>query len=1791
MSQQAAAGRGAPAAAGRGGRGRGRFYRGKGDPPSKGFKSAISEIASDTFNTGQNRFAAQFTQSRKNVANYLQRTASDEGYLVAETVRTGKAQVIALPPPIDTTAGDAEDQKIIREEAVRAIAKRRAKLDSALKKGYATVWDQCSQEVRDKLEASDDWERTQREQSLHDLIGKIERICVGFDDHKQEIFNLVQALKTLFLYTQTDKETVEEYSRNFKSLWDTVEAFGGSPGLHRGLVEGVLRTPGKVRDVNNITEGEDIAAEEEVAEAVKAALLISGADKRRYGKLKEQLANNYLLGTDQYPNTLEKATRILGNYQVAKPTLYEDRRIEGGGLAFIQRGTRGGRGRGGQGRGTPGRGEGGSTNAGDAGAGGDASGTSSGGGTPRTNNAGESHCYHCGEEGHWARECPHLTAEQQEQLHIAVEGSEEQDEGETGHQFLHVSMLQADELPDNRAYLDGCSTVTAFKSKEYLNNIRSVKRGVKINCNSGVMRTNEVGDYGSMNVWYIPDGIANIFSMNELEKKYRITYDSWEGYYTVHTANGEVRFYKDENGLPYIDLGESSENAAAMLVQTGSEDAANVFVQTVRQNYEGYTKREILRAKEARRAMGMIGYPSEQDFKGIVSANMIRNCPINVKDITNAREMWGRDLASLRGKTVRKTPAPVVADYVAVPKSLIERNKAVTLAADVFFVDKTAFLLTVSRQIKFITAEYVATRTAKNLTTHMERVVEVYKRAGFNVRTILMDGEFEKIKNLMSQVVCNTTAAKEHVSEAERNIRTIKERTRGIIGTLPFEYMPRRLKMEIIYFVVLWLNAFPAKTGISSVHSPRELIVRWKLDYQKHCRVLPGTYCEVHDEPLPSNSMTPRTHPCIACGPTGNLQGSVKFYCLTTGRILKRRHWTELPMPDNIIKKVNRIGLRERQGREFRFLNRSGEPYEWTDSVPEDDPEFQGLLEEEAAFPDISATFPGVPLEENEENFEAMTDDPEPDFDVLAAAALDNAGIDTGDRLQAARAAAALAGVPNTGPRLIETEPDELVYEVTFELPDAGLIPGAIPPDTPIDNGEALESTGADTTPADPPTAATDADSRRYPTRARRSVLGNQPYDTYAPRMQFLQLGEARAHRSALGAMTRGEQHEKRDEQLHTTILSAAEIDYTEHTVDKELTTESEDEMAVWGYLMTQYNLKPGLRKFGEKGVKAAVSELTQLHIMDTWTVMDPGQLTREDRARALSSLLFLKEKRCGKIKGRACINGAPQRAYIPKEEAASPTVSTESMFITAAIAASEGRRVRCHDVPSAFVNTDVDENVLMVLKGELAEMMVHIAPQMYRKHITVDKKGTPVLYVKLQKALYGLMRASLLFYRKLRRELEDYGFVVNPYDPCVANKTVGNGEQLTVIWHVDDLMTSCAIDFELTKFSCYLASIYGPGLTMHTGRKHDYLGIDLEFREDGNLDVSMVKYLKGVIEGFPEQITGKSPTPAGDRLFDIRDEKERKLLDEERAVAFHHTTAQLLFMATRARRDIQTAVAFLTTRVKSPDEDDWGKLKRVLRYLNGTKYLKLCISVNDLGILKWYVDGSHNVHWDCKGHAGAMFTMGEGAVSSYSRKVKLNTRSSTETELVGADMYMPEMLWSLYFMQSQGYNVEIIELFQDNKSTELLMNNGRFSSGKKTKHIKAKFFFVKDRIDAGEMKVTHCPTEEMWADVLTKPLQGKAFRLMRSKLMNCSIDYEEHDSEQEEETGKATTSDERKAKSSKPNPVTGRMSCRAPTQTLQECVGSPRLPGATNRRAVGVPRIQDRMRRSEINKNPTKCQ
>ena len=143
-----------------------------------------------------------------------------------------------------------------------------------------------------------------------------------------------------------------------------------------------------------------------------------------------------------------------------------------------------------------------------------------------------------------------------------------------------------------------------------------------------------------------------------------------------------------------------------------------------------------------------------------------------------------------------------------------------------------------------------------------------------------------------------------------------------------------------------------------------------------------------------------------------------------------------------------------------------------------------------------------------------------------------------------------------------------------------------------------------------------------------------------------------------------------------------------EREQESELITQSEDEMAVMKYLLTQYNLKAGLKHFGEKGITAAKGELTKIHVMDTWLPEDPTMLSRAEKVKALSSLMFMKEKRSGKVKGRACVNGAPQRAYISKEDTSSPTLANESVFITSVILANKKRFVRCYDVPGAFLHT-----------------------------------------------------------------------------------------------------------------------------------------------------------------------------------------------------------------------------------------------------------------------------------------------------------------------------------------------------------------------------------------------------------------------------------------------------------------------------------------------------------------------
>ena len=213
-------------------------------------------------------------------------------------------------------------------------------------------------------------------------------------------------------------------------------------------------------------------------------------------------------------------------------------------------------------------------------------------------------------------------------------------------------------------------------------------------------------------------------------------------------------------------------------------------------------------------------------------------------------------------------------------------------------------------------------------------------------------------------------------------------------------------------------------------------------------------------------------------------------------------------------------------------------------------------------------------------------------------------------------------------------------------------------------------------------------------------------------------------------------------------------------------------------------------------------------------------------------------------------------------------------------------------------------------------------------------------------------------------------GFDINPYNPCVANKMI-NGSKMSVMWHVDDLKISQKESDEVTKFITELGKLYDNDLPVHRGKVHSYLGMHFDYSTKGTVKISMIPYTKQIIDDFPEPVTSTAPTPAGDHLFTVRPDDERKLLPEEQAQAFHRTAAQLLFLSQRARPDMQTLVSFLIKHVRSPDEDDWKKLKRGLVYLKGTMHMKLNITVASLSTITWYVDASYGVHYDCKGHTG----------------------------------------------------------------------------------------------------------------------------------------------------------------------------------------------------------------------------
>ena len=1252
------------------------------------------------------------------------------------------------------------------------------------------------------------------------------------------------------------------------------------------------------------------------------------------------------------------------------------------------------------------------------------------------------------------------------------------------HHFSFASScFQPRNLSKEWLLLDNQSTVDIIHSGHLLQNIHTATTPITITSHAGERQLTQQGLFpGYGIVWYDPEGSANILSLTNAQHRFRIHYDSHDGntFQLLDPATGRLKhkFTQSPQGLYYMHL-DSLQGSS--------------FVTTVNDNETHYTATEISRAKGVRALQAKIGRPSTRDLIYILNHKLIPNAPFTSDDARRAELIYGPDLGSLKGKTTRRRP-PVVDTTETVPPRLAEKHKDVTIALDVMHINNISFLVTTSRVFRFSTMDAIKDKEEDTLIRSIRKTLSVFRRGGLQPRFIMADGAFASDGMEMSMgnlgVKLNTTARDEHVGLIERHIRTVKERIRSVYATLPFPTLPKIMLIELAKFATFWLNSLPTQNHeLSTTMSARELVTGETLDFNRHCRFEFGEYVQCHEEH--DNTMAPRTVGALALRPTGNRQGSYYFLSLESGRVITRNHATKLPMPKEVIQRVAQLAAAQEMQPGLAFGNRDNRIL----MLDEDNP----LLE------DDDSVYTHVEEEDDDLRYDddvvdhELEDEPDPngplmEWDQDGVENQENQGVndpaggfDNGDgemepveqgimeepmEVEAGNVEELMEGEMeqenndnNDNNDIVVAEEDiqNNNYEEAIDMPDNEEMEIIFEPanddgDTENDNENPNEG---------------DNENQRYNLRPNRER-------SYAHRF-----GHTFACVDSL------ESKQRYDGYLLCGVLYLIE---------------AETNLAT-----PQMSMRLGIKMFGNKGREAVKKEIKQLHDRGVLRAVHKADLSWEQIKQALNYLMFLKRKRCGKVKGRGCADGRKQRGVVPKEDAASPTVSTEAVFITAVVDAVERRYVVIADIPGAFMHSDMDPNVHMRIEGLMAELLLEVDYEMYSKYV-VYEYNKPVIYVEMLKALYGTLRAARLFWIKLSGVLQSWGYIINPYDHCVANKII-NAKQCTVTWHIDDLKISHEDPAVVESFLTDLQAEFGSlgDISVSRGKRHDYLGMFLDFSEDGILQVDMRPYLQTIFANMPSEMVGKAQTPAANHLYHVNNEATK--LNEQDAERFHSITMQLAYLAHRGRPDIRTAVAFLSTRVAQPDEDDYRKLSRVLKYLQTTVDLVLRLQGAAEWIIRWWVDASYAVHPNTKGHTGGFMSLGKGTVIGFSAKQKLVARSSTECELIGIHDVMPSLIWSKKFMEAQGLNVQDVILHQDNQSSILLAKNGRLSSSKRTKHIDVRYFFVTDRIKNKELSVEFCPTEQMIADFFTKPLQGRLFYQLRDLIMNIAPHDKHHSS------------------------------------------------------------------------------
>ena len=984
-------------------------------------------------------------------------------------------------------------------------------------------------------------------------------------------------------------------------------------------------------------------------------------------------------------------------------------------------------------------------------------------------------------------------------------------------------------------------------------------------------------------------------------------------------------------------------------------------------------------------------------------------------------------------------------EAVPIPAPILEHQRNVTLCVDFFFVQGLGFLHTISRGIGFRTVVPVADRSYKTILKEVTRVINIYQTRGLNVLDVHADSEFACLREALRPISMNIVTADSHVGEVERSIRTIKERLRSCVHGLPYKRLPKVMIRHLVSDTVRCLNQFPWRNGVSETLSPATIVLGVCTPDYTAMRIEFGAYVQVFEDSDPTNTPRARSMGAIALDPTGNAQGAYHFMSLATGARISRHRWTELPATDTAIARVEAIALHDGQP----LIQDSGIVVEWRPDQPIDDSEYDSDYQPPNAAPvdDVLAPPDYDPIDADE-----LADLSDDDLGVQAEPALAPQGaliVDDEDHDD-----------HDNADKVDEDEGDDDNDAEDEDNSNDG--------DDDDANGNIAEIGDSDD---EGDNGINDTDERIFREDEVDDDAMGEPVDNVVDDGTSAQSRERAEHMVGREeivphAVTMPAPYNLRERKRPTTVRFNDAID-TPHNAKSYLPPNHQmhhigvprdHRKFAFEYIMTQMSAKAGIHKHGKAAEAALMKEFAQMKELNVYEPVHAITLTRAQRRAALRAINLIKEKRGGTLKGRTVADGRPQRGLYDRSETASPTVSTDGLLLTIIIDAYESRDVATADIAGAYLKALMKDFVVMKFSGETVNILCAMYPE-YCQYVVMEG-GVPVLYVRLIKAIYGCVKSALLWYELFSGTLQEMGFVLNPYDQCVANCDI-DGKQCTIAWYVDDTKISHADPSVVTMIIGKLEAKFGK-MTVTRGPEHVFLGMSITYnKQERTATITMKDYLAEAINESRLSITRAAPTPANKNLFDV--DEASPPLTKDAGEVFHSVVAKLLYVSIRARMDLLLATSFLTTRVSKCTQQDQSKLKRLLEYIHGTLDTEYTVGADDLGRMRTWVDASYAVHPDMRSHTGGVISFGRGGVACKSGKQKLNTKSSTEAEFVGASDYLPNTIWVKMFMEAQGFQIHENILEQDNESAIRLEKNGRTSAGPKSGHINIRFFWLKD--------------------------------------------------------------------------------------------------------------------------------